>query len=335
MPTFFNLPVHASRRFTTSVRYARQAPSFMIKRLADHHPFLTKVARINTQKGYIIMPWHPYMKGVEDFYILSMNMMMQGKYNERKKRFNNAFQLHESEADYLLRVASITKELGIYLKECRQKGRYIELLHLQEAPNNAAHIQYTMEHCAEYFPSDFTVSCDSTAWGIMTIVNANKLGGMQYLPSAYDGPMHDMNIRKTSFTLPKTETLFTNLHLPHDTPETVLTLIVDGMSQNIINAVLQGHAEYAQFFIGDWNLEPHILEKAICDALSELFPADLDIHFSVDFAISSEGHLKSTQEKTTVDCSICISYYLPPELLPRAQDAVKLKQEGVSVVPKF
>jgi hypothetical protein len=195
--------------------------------------------------------------------ILSLNMMMQGKWNAAKKRYNNGFGLDEDQASYQARIKRSVTILG----EIVLFNPSIYAIGLVEAPINPEDIAVFIEEFKSH-PSlaRFTGSLkpeNFSSWGIMTLFDTEYFSVERVTPSTPRCLEH--RLQKFILT-PKhdSEKRFAvcNVHLPFDlaksaTPKELVRLI-KSFFNNALPTVM----------MGDYNMHPKAFTTLLGDAKS-------------------------------------------------------------------
>lgn len=106
--------------------------------------------------------------------VLFFNMMMRGRYNENKSRFNNGFGLFENKLTYHRRLGMIARVLA----EISANNPHLYAIGLAEAPVKAQDIQIFISACREYPSLDRfrdTLTLDAfTSWGVASFFDSNQ-----------------------------------------------------------------------------------------------------------------------------------------------------------------
>jgi hypothetical protein len=148
--------------------------------------------------------------------VLSWNIMMQGKYNEEKNRYNNGLQLIETEGQYQQRLAKIAAVLALICNSHPQ----IQVICLQEAPILKQDVEFFADCCLSYssmqkFSETFRDKSVLTSWGLMSLFNGDRYS-YQSKPLGSEG----LEARVQKFKLVDLEEgskrTIINLHLPFD-----------------------------------------------------------------------------------------------------------------------
>ena len=300
------VPYSGFRRMTSHLRPARQYPFLRSAALSDHAPLVLPFAMHNKHsKDPYLVPWSHYYKEYEKVSILSWNIMMRGRYNQEKSRYNNAFRINETEEEYLFRIERIVQNIG----ECVLRHPEIAMIFLQEAPVQQHHLALMKEWFAKYLPESFKSNSDATSWGILISASQQMFPQLEKLQTFYTGSLSDMNERKSTVLLPGLKTQLTNLHLPHDNPAEALNLIVNNLVGSLTFNIVEAKERYGSFiFIGDWNLAAKTIETAVSKAIEDLFHHKIPIRCDVTVVESSEGHIKTDGSLVAVDSSLVVSY---------------------------
>lgn len=320
-----------TRRVHSHFSPARQYLTLRQSYLSDHAPFIVPMAlvRETNQLPYFV-PWNQETKHLEKHSILSWNMMGQGRYNDKKDRYNNAYFLDESNEAYRARIELVVKHIG----ECISRHPEISILSLQEAPipvldKVSGESDFQFEDCLNqafktYLPSHFRLVHDSTDWGIVTGINANRFSdAFQKQNTVYTGALRDMNVRKTTIQIPGCQTLLTNLHLPHDNPSEAVNQIADFICKNISYQIQHGQARASQMLIGDWNFSARDVYQHVEKKLLEVFHYEIPIKITITVTDSPNGHLEHTPsgvpKETHADSGFMLNYKLHDHDLDKAK----------------
>lgn len=300
------VPYSGFRRMTSHFRPARHYPLLRSAALSDHAPLILPFAIHNKHStSPYLVPWSQYYKDYKKVSILSWNIMMRGKYNQEKSRYNNAFRINETEEEYLFRIERIVQNIG----ECVLRHPEIAMIFLQEAPVMQHHLKIMKEWFAKYLPDRFKSNSDATSWGILISANQQMFPQLEKLKTFYTGSLSDMNERKSTVLLPGLKTQLTNLHLPHDQPAEALNLIIRNLVEGLTFKIVEAEERYGSFiFIGDWNLAAKTIETAASRAINDLFHQQIPIRCDVTVVESSEGHIKTDGSLVAVDSSLVVSY---------------------------
>lgn len=328
------LPHDGFRRITSHLTHARQYQSLRCSMLSDHAPFVLPFAVCN--KGSVnpyLVPWSQYYKQYEKVSLLTWNMMMRGKYNTDKKRFNNAFGVDESVDEYLSRVEKVVRNIG----ECVSRHPEVAMIFLQEAPVKPEHLTQMQDWFAKYLPEGFILNLDATEWGILTLTNQAIFPELNKLRTVYSGALSEMNTRKSTMVLPGLKTQFTNLHLPHDNPEEGLELVIGNLKRSLLTNIMNDERYGSFIFTGDWNLAADVITTAATRAVEHLFEPMIPIRCDVSVIASPAGHIKTDGSVVGVDCSLAVCYKVSRRDLSLVQEMLlpELETPIAGAAPRF
>lgn len=191
----------------------------------------------------------------------------------------------------------------------------IAMICLQEAPIGEQ-LELFKQFITDNFPSEWKLTrkeviCDSTPWGVFTLINLNKLKLIEVNLNhdlTQGNPFRDADIRCRTFMVQHVglhPTKFTNLHLPHRGSEEAFKAYMKRVIAELVQHGLNDKT-FEHQLLGDWNLEPHqMIEwiKEMVDSEKQKMPKGLEFpfNFSVKCVSSKDGHLKQEGYTLTVD----------------------------------
>ena len=319
--------VHAKTQFSVSFRQGKSFSEFIQQRYSDHAPFILEYA-FDPQKK-ILLPYQPHNRHLKKISALVWNIMMQGRHNKIKNRYNNAYQLEESNEQYLARIADIAKQIAQFI----QSHPHIGIICLQEAPApilcrktnvlNDHFVNHLNEQLQMALPHHFDLEFDATEWGIYTAINKRQfpLAFVKEL-SVYT---NDMNTRKTTLVLPNLHSRIINLHMPHDEPTQHLDLLVRHIIHNIGQNMKKGISHCSNLIIGDMNMEAETFHRTLLPHLEKSL-SSIASYVHVEYNVNERGHLKSNQQFKSVDAGITVETQIAPSLMERAYRQLEMEQ---------
>lgn len=187
--------------------------------------------------------------------VLFLNMMMQGKWNEVKHRYNNGFARIESDDEYRSRIRSVVHLLAetIYLNP------QVMVIGLAEAPIKPEDIACMIDEAMTipllkpFFRT--MVQSSFTSMGIATFVNTDHFQ-VRALPLDVARQRHSLKDRVQQFELRSTQNdqkfMLYNLHLPYDLAKSPDPTALIQFAQNLFSNK-EGVSVLA---IGDFNIQP-------------------------------------------------------------------------------
>lgn len=190
--------------------------------------------------------------------VLFFNMMMQGRYNEKKFRFNNGFALFENKTSYHRRLRTIARVLA----EVSANNSHIYAIGLAEAPIKEQDIKVFISACREY-PSlnrfRETMTMDAfTSWGIASFFDSNQFEIKRLdVVSATNFDSLKNRFQITEIVEKHTKQLLRvcTLHLPYDLAKSEnkepLIKFIDSLFDSINPTIV----------MGDFNIDPACLKK--------------------------------------------------------------------------
>ena len=247
---------------------------------------------------------------------LVWNVMMQAKVTERNgtARANTAFAHTEEDWEYKARLRAILKTLAAELKT----NPDISHIALQEGPINE-YLDYFNLLVNAYFPPEWAVGeahieMDSTRWGVITLINRNKIqcSEVERIDLTSGISIKDIDVRCRTFALRNNDSndgqLLTTLHLPHDNPADALRHFFT----KVVESMLDASAEYPDIhdLLGDWNLDAAEVEAIILEVLESFADTVKRGHskfINVSIYSSPEGHLKTSGKILGVDHAVRIT----------------------------
>jgi hypothetical protein len=208
------------------------------------------------------------------------NIMMQGRYNEEKQRYNNGFGIkNESQADYQQRLKMVVKVIA----EACNLNRDINIIALQEAPIKPEDIgvfakEFKRYKSLEQF-SFLIKSSNFSKMGVVTIINSNKYQIKQKKVDYTCAALSTLQDRSQQFMLIDRRTgekhYINNMHLPFDLAKKVenrgVLLALMYMFLHQESAAVESHS-----LLGDFNFNPALLFQAF-KYLSGYVPQDNNI----------------------------------------------------------
>ena len=148
--------------------------------------------------------------------VLSWNIMMQGKYNQEKNRYNNGLQLIETQGQYQQRLARIAAVLASIISNNPQ----IQVICLQEAPILKQDVEFFADCCLRYrdmqkFTGALRDESVLTSWGLMSLFNGDRYS---YESKPFGAEGLEARVQKFKLFDRKEGSKRTviNLHLPFD-----------------------------------------------------------------------------------------------------------------------
>lgn len=183
------------------------------------------------------------------------NMMMQGRWNSTKKRYNNGFALNESDNDYQDRICNVVRVLA----ETICLNPHIKIIGLVEAPIKAADINIMINEAKKH-PSlkpfiATMIDKNFTSMGIATFVNSDY-----FLVNSNDFNSNDLRpslvnrIQKFELIAKDGTEHFNlvNLHLPYDLAKSPDTRELISFSRNLFS----NRNNVPTLVMGDFNIHP-------------------------------------------------------------------------------
>lgn len=195
--------------------------------------------------------------------ILFYNMMMQGRWNNDKKSYNNGFGFEETDADYQKRIALTVKLLA----EACTLNPMIFAIGLAEAPVKLADIQLFIKETQNYpslkkFSSTLTTEA-FTSWGIATFIDTQQFTVTQQQSPEKNLP--SLKDRIQAFLLQPNDggqnLYLVNLHLPYDIAKSKDNRVL----MNFARQLFQSQHDQPVIVMGDFNIHPHIIANKACN----------------------------------------------------------------------
>ncbi|MDF1795650.1 MAG: hypothetical protein P1U63_03840 [Coxiellaceae bacterium] len=194
---------------------------------------------------------------------LFFNMMMQGRWNEAKSRYNNGFAKIETDKAYQTRIKYTVRLLA----ETLHMNPHIMFIGLTEAPIRSSDIALMTEEASKHpslsgFMPSFTTSHFS-AMGVATFIN-HQYFSVTAIKLRFDDDYRSLNNRVQKFELvarDNTEQLqLVNLHLPYDIAKSKDPTKLLKFSKSLFSQ----HTTLPVLVMGDFNIHP----KKIADTLT-------------------------------------------------------------------
>lgn len=194
---------------------------------------------------------------------LFLNMMMQGRYNAEKCRYNNGFGLKESPMDYQSRIRDVVRLLA----EALHLNPHINSIALAEAPVLLADINvFIGEVKRQESLRDFldSLSVESfTSMGIATLFNTAQLSVTRIVRDfsevriSLKDRVQEFEVKGKSAGAEKIRVF--NLHLPYD-----LAKSKDNSPLiRFVKSLFEGQPSEQVIVMGDFNIHPVSLSEAL------------------------------------------------------------------------
>ena len=193
---------------------------------------------------------------------LLLNMMMQGRWNKYKKRFNNGFRYIESNQDYQNRIHNIV----YLLAEAVELNPQTMIIGLVEAPIKPCDINYFLNTAMKFkvlqpFFSGITLD-RFTSMGIASFVNQDYVSVTEVQHRDADFPENLCGRIQTLDLIlyDKQEKLRVyNLHLPYDIAKSNNS---DALIQSLKN-IFKENDDQAVLIMGDFNMSPAVIAYSL------------------------------------------------------------------------
>lgn len=193
---------------------------------------------------------------------LFLNMMMQGRWNDAKHRYNNGFALVESDSDYQVRIKDVVRMLA----EAVAMNPHIMFIGLAEAPIKLADIDCMINEARKYrslsgFLPGFKVS-NFSSMGVATFINHDHFN---VVATSFDkGEKHRSlqgRVQRLALTAKDgAESLeLVNLHLPYDIAKSENTSELIAFSRDLFSK----HQSTPVVVMGDFNINPRRIAEVL------------------------------------------------------------------------
>ncbi|MDF1759723.1 MAG: hypothetical protein P1U40_04215 [Coxiellaceae bacterium] len=200
---------------------------------------------------------------------LFLNMMMQGRYNAAKHRYNNGFAFVESDKDYQIRIRHVVRLLA----EAVSLNPHITMIGLAEAPIKMADIAAMIDEARKQpslrpFMSTF-VPQSFTEMGIATLVNSDVFSvEMIAMDPATMRPSLRHRVQKLALSAHDGSESLTvvTLHLPYDLAKSPDPSDLITFSKQLFVE----HKRQPVLVMGDFNIYPKKIAKQLTDVASHI-----------------------------------------------------------------
>ena len=224
---------------------------------------------------------------------LFFNMMMQGRWNEEKQRYNNGFKKIETNADYQIRIRNVVRVLA----ETVHINPHITIIGLVEAPIKPDDIDCMIKEAkklpslASFIPS-FTPE-SFTPMGVATFISHDHFSVVNDVKFDQKNMESSLTHRVKKFTLDAKKGgnnfELVNLHLPFDVAKSNDLRGLIKFSKGLFSQ----HHHIPVLVMGDFNMYPGKIAGAIYGIVSY-------IQKNNSFLVATHG-MRTSIELDTVD----------------------------------
>ncbi|MFI4957327.1 MAG: hypothetical protein ACHQAX_08995 [Gammaproteobacteria bacterium] len=183
--------------------------------------------------------------------VMSWNIMMQGKYNQEKNRYNNGLELVETQAQYQQRL----KKIAAAMADICKSNPHIQVICLQEAPILKEDVEFFTDCCLSYkslqkFAETLRDENVLTSWGLMSLFNGERYS---YMSKPFSSEGLDARVQKFKLVHQEDGTKRTviNLHLPFDKAKKDPGSLADEVTKMVKKKSIESKKEV--MIAGDFN----------------------------------------------------------------------------------
>lgn len=314
----FGVVTH-KRDFHTLQGEARRYLEFKKKHLADHAAMRQTfcVLRDRSSDEPYVVPFSPELPEPEySFNVVTLNMMMRGRFNKQKNRYNTGHRLDESQEGYQARIRRVVEELSklnasIYL--------------LQEAPILKEDITIMEASVRQLLPHGEDCLITWNQAGLMTLIDRTVFPDDEIARPIISENSDPLKERFIEHRFESLNWDLVNGHFPHDTASATLPFVEQTLLTSLSESLLSDRTTHTCSLSADMNLHPHQVSKVLDQGLDGLFHHDVHMKCHVSTLTSPSGHVKAKRdsetetEEATVDGCISVHTQIEHEDLEKAK----------------